>query len=665
LLNDGAAIVFFAIFVERYLFELGIPDLGEDIDLAQGCAIFFRKSLGGVAVGLFFGLGLLLILYALDRRFNREENVVEVTATMAIAYIGFYVAEPVWQTSGVISTVTTGVVVKFLGRAMINDSKLLEDFWVLVEHLLNTVLFTLGGVVWGAVVASGEEEGIFTGRDWGYLILLYVLLHVIRALLFACFYPITVRIGLKTNRPETIFQVYGGLRGAVGIALALALDNEVRRVTDPDNDEDLVYIEQTRTLFAMVGGIAFMTLTINGTTAGPLLRKLGLADSTETREKIVQAYQVRFHASTIDVFVGLLTQQRFRHVNFALVKDHVPFIADMTKAQLMEAVEKYKDTTAPEDYQPPYLERVLPYLKDEEEQPVAAEMFRPSMYASVGATTEDTLAPLDPEAHARKLKHELRTKSRKKRRQVSRMSFMMKGEPMSAHELRALFISILRAAYERQIEHGELVDREFLAIALQQSLDFAADDVGNGKPLQDWKYVNIVDGPVDSVYKRLQHLPVFVHFLGLFRGRLGRVELKYAVERLKIERSLAFMAAHRWAQKFFRQEFENADNELSETGKIVLSESERQFQEAEQALNSCDPKDVEMVVSHKFCMILLNSGVHYITKLVKRGLLKEEEAEHMVKEIENDLDKVLSCRATDHPGEIDIEDDGERMRYGD
>jgi NhaP-type Na+/H+ or K+/H+ antiporter len=219
LLNDGAAIVFFGIFGARYLYELGIPGVGENVDFARGVAIFFRKSLGGMAVGVFFGLALLFILMRLDRRFNREENVVEVTATAAIAYIGYYVAEPVWQTSGVIATLTAGTLVKFLGRAVINDAKLLNDFWTLVEHLLNTILFTLGGAVWGAVIASGTKsrEGYFTGKDWGYLFLLYVLLHVIRAFLFAVNYPITSRIGLKTNPRETLFQIYGGLRGAVGI----------------------------------------------------------------------------------------------------------------------------------------------------------------------------------------------------------------------------------------------------------------------------------------------------------------------------------------------------------------------------------------------------------------------------------------------------------------
>jgi hypothetical protein len=40
---------------------------------------------------------------------------------------------------------------------MFTDLKLLEDSMALLEHLLNTVLFTLGGIVWGTVVVTGEK----------------------------------------------------------------------------------------------------------------------------------------------------------------------------------------------------------------------------------------------------------------------------------------------------------------------------------------------------------------------------------------------------------------------------------------------------------------------------------------------------------------------------
>ena len=59
----------------------------------HGFELFFQMSLGGAAIGIAFGLGMLYILYILDRRFSREENVVEVTATAALAYCGYYVAE--------------------------------------------------------------------------------------------------------------------------------------------------------------------------------------------------------------------------------------------------------------------------------------------------------------------------------------------------------------------------------------------------------------------------------------------------------------------------------------------------------------------------------------------------------------------------------------------
>jgi hypothetical protein len=67
---------------------------------------------------------------------------------------------------------------------MINDPKLLDDFWTLVEHIVNTVLFTLGGVVWGATIMKGENERSFTAKDWGYMILLYAFEALIRWFFF-------------------------------------------------------------------------------------------------------------------------------------------------------------------------------------------------------------------------------------------------------------------------------------------------------------------------------------------------------------------------------------------------------------------------------------------------------------------------------------------------
>jgi len=79
-LNDGAAIVFFSVFADLYLTELEGLDVGVDHDFKSGVAVFCRKAFGAVASGIFFGLGLLIILYSFHKRFDREENVVEVSA---------------------------------------------------------------------------------------------------------------------------------------------------------------------------------------------------------------------------------------------------------------------------------------------------------------------------------------------------------------------------------------------------------------------------------------------------------------------------------------------------------------------------------------------------------------------------------------------------------
>ena len=79
--------VFYTIFSGMYLLELGIDDVGEDVDLRDGFALFYRESLGTVAMGIVFGSGLAIFLYLLNRRLKDEENVTQVVATIAVAYL--------------------------------------------------------------------------------------------------------------------------------------------------------------------------------------------------------------------------------------------------------------------------------------------------------------------------------------------------------------------------------------------------------------------------------------------------------------------------------------------------------------------------------------------------------------------------------------------------
>lgn len=145
LLNDGSAIVFFSIFFDKYLFDdladIGGQEHGADVDHVKGLAMFFQKAVGGFAVGVMFGLAQLVMLFALDRRVSREENIVQVSSIIGMAYLTFYTADFVLETSGVIATVTAGLVVKLFGRAAINGTSLLPYLFLVIWKL--TMLATL------------------------------------------------------------------------------------------------------------------------------------------------------------------------------------------------------------------------------------------------------------------------------------------------------------------------------------------------------------------------------------------------------------------------------------------------------------------------------------------------------------------------------------------
>jgi NhaP-type Na+/H+ or K+/H+ antiporter len=644
LLNDGSAIVFFTIFSLRYLAELDmLPDVGEEIDWPAGIKLFIRMAVGGFAVGILFGVMLLTALRLFTHNLNRHENVVEVASTITAAYLCYYTAEVVWGMSGVIATVTLGLMVAGGGRPLINDNSLMEDFWTLVEHLLNTLLFLLGGLVWGTIIANtGERTGTFTGNDWGYLVLLYVVLTAIRFALFAIVFPVISRIGLKSNWQEMVFQSFSGLRGAIGISLAIFLDNEVRQAqVDIENS---AFVLQTNKVFGFVGGIAFMTLSINATLAGPLLRKLGLADISEQREQVVQCIRGHWRDQAVQDLIGLLTQRRFRRVNFATVRHHVFMLEDLTRNELLEAVDTYHNNNKHlPDYRAPKLENILPYVENDDEDVTLSPTIQ-----LVEQHRQSTLMQGSIVAHANKS-----FRARVRRRGAVTVDH---ETVLTTVELRRIFLDLLKELYERQIDNGELFEREFLAVSLQQSIEIAADNVSRGEVLRDWEYSKVINLPVTTLVRQFTNLPMIHSLLKRFTHTENIVHnLQYEELRVNVERCLSFLHAHAKAQEVFKREF--FGDKFSTAERTVIEESNSERRQAEALLDTYPAKEVEKVVSHKFCNILLNKGARYIENLNRTGLLKDTEAEEVLEEIQEALQHVNSCTAEDHPGEISMTTD--------
>mmetsp|Transcript_11770 Transcript_11770/g.28173 ORF Transcript_11770/g.28173 Transcript_11770/m.28173 type:complete len:519 (-) Transcript_11770:112-1668(-) len=450
--------------------------------------------------------------------------------------------------------------------------------------------------------------------------------------------PITVRIGLKTNWPETIFQIYSGLRGSVGIALALSLNNQVIQVSPIG--EQTIFERQTAQLYQMVGGIAFMTLLVNGITAGPLLKKLGLADEPETRKKIVASYKYTYSKETVNTFVKLLAREEFKYVDFSVVRYHVPSLASLTREELCDAIRKLKRLTPQEKYHPPYLTRVLPYLPPEDD--------------NLSSQQKEKNRKLLEEDHGRAIR--MREENSTKR---AAKSDILKGlEPPTLQEMRLLFISLLSASYSLQINNGELESTHPVTLALESSLTQTETEVKEGKPLNDFSYLSNYADYWAKTASSLRKRSRFLLCLGKSLGKQANFSLNISDESIFVEQIISFLLAHSHAEDIFQWKFGGLHDDLSKSGQTVIGESRKQVELAKDALNSkLDPSTVRLASSHKFCKIIIKRMIQAIDELNSNGLLKTSEASEMLEDAQNLMFGVVQCHLETHEGEIKFEED--------
>ncbi len=249
LLNDGTAIVLFFVFLATIP---GIEVHGGDMPIVMQ---FLKVSFGGILLGLVIGGAVLLWV---KKVFN--DAMIEITLIVVAAYLTFYIAEHFLHVSGVLGLVALGLAMASAGRTRISAEvqHFLHEFWELAAFIANTLIFVIVGVV----IAERIE---FTAHDFISLFILYIGLHLIRGIMVAIGFPFMKNLGYGLNKKEAVILVYGGLRGAVGLALALYIAGE----------ENLP--EEIRSQFLFyVAGIVALTLLINATTIKFIINKLGL-----------------------------------------------------------------------------------------------------------------------------------------------------------------------------------------------------------------------------------------------------------------------------------------------------------------------------------------------------------------------------------------------------
>lgn len=216
LLDDGLAIVVFGTILELVrqaspseLAGTALLSLGRLGGLAVEVLVV---SAGGVLVGLLNGY----LVY----RFQRvtDDRLTLFLLTLAGAYGSFYLGEHLLGVSGILATVTTGLLIGTRGqRHAVIDERLsfLRDVWEAIVFLLNTVLF----LAIGLQVSSEQILGV------GQLVLVaLVLLLAVRA---GVVYGLTTLLNRVIKDPISLsyqhVMVWGGMHGVIPVALALSL----------------------------------------------------------------------------------------------------------------------------------------------------------------------------------------------------------------------------------------------------------------------------------------------------------------------------------------------------------------------------------------------------------------------------------------------------------
>ena len=242
LFNDGVGVVV-------YLVLLSL--LPPSSMTGQGVVMLLvQEAIGGAILGWVLGFVTYRMLQSVD------DYQVEILMTLALVLGGFALGESLHM-SGPIVVVVAGLFIGNHGRqwAMSDLTReRLDNFWELVDELLNAVLFVLIGLE--VVILSLDLPYVSAG------------LLAIPIVLVARFLSVGLQIKLfsvvrEFNDRTITVLTWGGLRGGISVALALSIPQGGPR-------NAIVTITYSVVLFSIL---------VQGLTIGRLLRHLGLKAS--------------------------------------------------------------------------------------------------------------------------------------------------------------------------------------------------------------------------------------------------------------------------------------------------------------------------------------------------------------------------------------------------
>lgn len=301
LLNDGVAIVVWTP-IQLYMVATYCMSHTPDLHCKTNDAVVTPKSLFflflqlavcGCLLGKMFGWVTVLLFSFNSDKTSHASSTIQLALSLCCAYLAFFIGQSIFGVSGVLCTIFAGVFCGQHAGPIVADKSSLESVWHTLEFGGNTLLFILAGTIFG-LTAPHEQSW----TSWAQLLFTYLSMMAIRLAMLQLLFPLLKRMGIGCNKKDIYVMWWGGLRGAVGLSLALYM----RRLADQGKIEK-AYGEKCVWL---VAGCAALTLVINATTCSALIDYLGVrGESPQSRKQLTEFVKFAITKSTIRKYAEL------------------------------------------------------------------------------------------------------------------------------------------------------------------------------------------------------------------------------------------------------------------------------------------------------------------------------------------------------------------------
>ncbi len=295
LLNDGTGIVLFMLFFSAFS--------GEAPLCSSPVFEFLIVAGGGALLGYMLAVMTIFFVTRL-----KGDELVQNSVIILSAYVTFILAQGYLHLSGVIALVAFGLEMTYHGKLRFSPkaNEFTEKFWDLASFIANTLVFIIVGIIIAVQVR-------FSWTSLAVMVGVYFGVNVIRTMVVFLFYPIMKRCGYGLSRREAVILSWGGLRGALGLTLALMVSATLNIPEDIRNQ-----------ILLMTAGVVALSLTVNATTIRRMLEKLGLTEVPAARSFVDHSVRHRVDEAARRYFDKLNSREAFAGADWDRVRSFLP-----------------------------------------------------------------------------------------------------------------------------------------------------------------------------------------------------------------------------------------------------------------------------------------------------------------------------------------------------